>query len=134
MGKITKKEAGKRVPFNWVRLKSMWDNGKSYLEMAKALDSHYNEDGDDPTKSIRAKCSVAMTKGIKLDGKLVRFKRRSKPHTDTVSKPKATATKQAKKPTTKPKVQKPKVTAKKLAKVVPVSPSSPGKPTQPTEV
>ena len=114
MGKITKKEAGKRVPFNWVRLKSMWDNGKSYLEMAKALDSHYNEDGDDPTKSIRAKCSVAMTKGIKLDGKLVRFKRRSKPHTDTVSKPKATA--------------------KKLAKVVPVSPSSPGKPTQPTEV
>jgi hypothetical protein len=124
MGKITKKEAGKRVPFNWVRLKSMWDNGKSYLEMAKALDSHYNEDGDDPTKSIRAKCSVAMTKGIKLDGKLVRFKRRSKPHTDTVSKPKATATKQAKKPTTKPKVQKPKVTAKKLAKVVPVTAAS----------
>ena len=133
MGKAATKESMKRVPFNWTRLKKMWDEGKSYGEMAKVLDSHYNADGDDPTKSIRAKCSVAMTKGIKLDGKLVRFKRRSKPHTDTVSKPKATATKQAKKPTTKPKVQKPKVTAKKLAKAVPVTPTSPDKTTPPTE-
>jgi hypothetical protein len=47
-----------------------------------------------------------------------------------VSKPKATATKQGKKPTTKAKGQKPKVTAKKLAKVVPLTPS-PDKTTPP---
>src|ERR1017187_10243583 len=118
MGKTLTKESMKRVPFQWSRLQKMWNEGKSYLEMAKALDSHYNADGDDPTKSIRAKCSVAMTKGIKLDGKLVRFKRRSKPNTEKELKPKAMATKQAKKPTTKPK-QKPKVTVKKkAAKVV----------------
>src|ERR1017187_5917148 len=130
----TKSNTSKRVAFNWPKLKKMWDEDKSYLEMAKALDSHYDPEGDDPTKATRARCSIAMTTGVKIDGKIVRFKRRSKPHTDKESKPKATATKQAKKPTTKPKVQKPKVTAKKLAKVVPVSPSSPGKPTQPTEV
>jgi hypothetical protein len=132
MGKTATKESIKRVPFNWARLRKLWDEGKSYLEMAKVLDSHYNAQGDDPTKSVRAKCSVAMTKGIKLDGKLVRFKRRSKPHTETVSKPNATATKQAKKPTTKPKVQKPKVTAKKIAKVAPLTPS-PDKPAQSME-
>src|ERR1035437_7426480 len=132
MGKITKKEAGKRVPFNWVRLKSMWDGAKSYGEMAKVLHSHYNADGDDPTKSIRAKCSVAMTKGIKLDGKLVRFKRRSKPNTEKELKPKAMATKQAKKPTTKPK-QKPKVTVKKKAPKVVTLTAQPDKTTPPTE-
>jgi hypothetical protein len=132
MGKAATKESMKRVPFNWTRLKKMWDEGKSYGEMAKVLDSHYNADGDDPTKSIRAKCSVAMTKGVKLDGKVVRFKRRSKTHTETTSKPKATATKQVKKPSTKAKV-KPKVTAKKLAKVVPATPSSRDMTTQPTE-
>jgi hypothetical protein len=132
MGKTATKESMKRVPFNWTKLKKMWDEGKSYLEMAKVLDSHYNADGDDPTKSIRAKCSVAMSKGIRIDNKVVRFKRRSKAHTDKESKPKATApaTKQAKKPTTKPKVQKPKVTAKKPAKVVPLTPS-PDKTTPP---
>jgi hypothetical protein len=134
MGKTATKESMKRVPFNWTRLKKMWDLGKSHLEMAKALDAHYNPDGDDPTKATRARCSVAMTKGILLDGKRVFFKRRSKPNTETVSKPKVTATKQAKKPTTKPKVQKPKVTAKKPAKkVVPVTPSSPDKTTPPAE-
>ena len=133
MGKTATKESTKRVPFNWTKLKKMWDEGKSYVEMAKVLDSHYDPEGDDPTKATRARCSIAMTKGIMLDGKLVRFKRRSKPHTDTVSKPKATATKQAKKPSTKPKVQKPKATAKKLAKAVPVTPTSPDKTTPPTE-
>lgn len=133
MGKTATKESVKRVPFNWTKLKQLWDQGKTYLEMAKALDSHFNKDGDDPTKSIRAKCSVAMTKGIKLDGnKLVQFKRRSKPLKDNEAKPKGTATKQAKKPTTKFKVQKPKATVKKTAKVVPLTPS-PDKTTQPTE-
>lgn len=133
MGKTAIKESMKRVPFNWPKLKKMWDEGKSYVEMAKALDAHYNPDGDDPTKSIRAKCSVAMTKGIKIDGnKLVLFKRRSKPHSEKESKPKVTVTKKAKKATTKPKVQKPKVTAKKPAKAVAITTSS-DKPAQPTE-
>ncbi len=137
MGKTATKESMKRVPFNWTKLKKMWDEGKSYLEMAKVLDSHFDPESDDKTKATRARCSIAMTKGIKLDGKLVRFKRRSKPHTETVSKPKAkaTATKQVKKPSTS-KVQKPKpkatTTAKKLAKAVPVTPS-PDKTTPPTE-
>ena len=134
MGKTATKESLKRVPFNWTKLKKMWDEGKSYLEMAKALDSHYNAQGDDPTKSVRAKCSVAMSKGIKLDGKLVRFKRRSKPHTEKESKPKATATatKQTKKPTTS-KVQRPKVTVKKKAAKVVTLTAQPDKTTQPTE-
>jgi hypothetical protein len=132
MGKTATKVSTKRVPFNWTKLKKMWDEGKSYLEMAKALDSHFNPAGDDPTKSVRAKCSVAMTKGIKLDdGKLIRFRRRSKSHTQKESKPKATATKQAKKPTTKAKVQKPRVTVKNT-KVVHLTPT-PDKTTPPTE-
>ena len=130
MGKTATKDSVKRVPFNWTKLKKMWDEGKSYLEMAKSLDSHYNSEGDDPTKSIRAKCSVAMTKGVKLDGKLVRFKRRSKPNTGKEAKPRPTATKQVKKPTTKSKVQKPSV--KKAAKVTIITPQ-PEKPVQPTE-
>ena len=126
----------KRVPFNWTRLKKLWDEGKSYLEMAKALDSHYNPEGDDPTKATRARCSIAMTKGIQLDGKLVKFKRRSKPHTEKDSKPKAQPTKQTKKPTKKlkaqPKGQKPKAATKKVVKVVtPKDP--PDKQTQSTE-
>ena len=132
MGKTATKGSMKRVPFNWTKLKKMWDEGKSYLEMAKALDSHFNPDGDDPTKATRARCSIAMTKGIKLEGKLIRFKRRSKPNKESDSKPKATAKKQVKKPTIKSKIQKPKASVKKTAKVVPLTPS-PDKPTQPTE-
>ena len=124
----TKSNTSKRVAFNWAKLKKMWDEGKSYLEMAKALDSHYQPQGDDPLKPTRARCSIAMTKGIKLDGKRVFFKRRSKPNTE--SKPKTTATKQAKKPTAKSKVQKPKVTAKRPAKAVTLTPS-PDKTTPP---
>ena len=68
MGRTSTKESMKRVPFNWTRLKKLWDEGKSYLEMAKALDSHYNPEGDDPTKATRARCSIAMTKGIVKGG------------------------------------------------------------------
>ncbi|WP_348262852.1 hypothetical protein P8935_24055 [Telmatobacter sp. DSM 110680] len=132
MGKTATKESVKRVPFNWTKLKTMWDRGCSYEEISKSLDAHYNPAGDDPTKSVRAKCSVAMNKGIKIDGKLVRFKRRSKPHTEKELKPKPTATKQAKKPTTKSKVQKPKASVKKATKVTVVTPEA-GKPVQPTE-
>jgi hypothetical protein len=132
MGKTSNKESMKRVPFNWAKLKKMWDEGRSYLEMAKVLDSHYNAQGDDPTKSVRAKCSVAMNTGVKIDGKLVRFKRRSKPHTDKESKLKPTASKQAKKPTTKAKVQKSKASVKKATKVTVITPEA-DKPVQPTE-
>ena|ERR1035437_9024387 len=128
----TKSNTSKRVAFNWPKLKKMWDEGKSYLEMAKALDSHFNPDGDDPTKATRARCSIAMTKGIKLEGKLIRFKRRSKPNKESDSKPKATAKKQVKKPTIKSKIQKPKASVKRAAKVVPLT-TSPDKTTQPTE-
>jgi hypothetical protein len=128
----TKSNTSKRVAFNWPKLKSMWDNGKSYLEMAKALDSHFNSQGDDPTKATRARCSIAMTKGVKIDGKLIRFKRRSKPHTDKEAKPKITATKQGKKPTAKTKIQKPKASIKKAAKVTVITPEA-DKPVQATE-
>ena len=148
MGKTATKGSAKRVPFNWTKLKLLWDSGKSYLEMAKALDSHFDPESDDSTKATRARCSVAMTKGVKIDGKLVRFKRRSKPQTGKESKPKTTATKQVKKPSTKAKVQKPKVTAtatkqvkkptnkpkataKKLPEAVPLTPST-DKTTPPT--
>ena len=132
MGKTATKESMKRVSFNWQKLQKMWNEGKSYVEMAKALDAHYNPEGDDPTKATRARCSIAMTKGITLDGKVVRFKRRSTPQAQKESKPKARATKQVKKPTIKSKIQKPKASVKKTAKVVPLTPS-PDKPTQPTE-
>jgi hypothetical protein len=132
MGKTSTKGSTKRVPFQWTRLKTMWDRGCSYGEMAKALDFHYNKDGDDPTKATRARCSIAMTHGVKIDGKVVRFKPRSKPHTEKQSKPKATASKQVKKATTQTKVQKPKAAVKKTAKVVPLTPS-PDKTTPPTE-
>jgi hypothetical protein len=132
MGKTSTKESVKRSPFNWTKLKKMRDEGKSYLELAKALDTHYNAQGDDPTKSVRAKCSIAMTKGVKVEGKMVRFKRRSKPHSEKESKPKAMATKQTKKPTPKAKVQKPKASVKKTAKVTIITPST-DKTTPPTE-
>jgi hypothetical protein len=73
-----------------------------------------------------------MTKGVKIDGKLIRFKRRSKPHTDKEAKPKITATKQGKKPTAKTKIQKPKASVKKAAKVTVITPEA-DKPVQATE-
>jgi hypothetical protein len=134
MGKTATKVSTTRVPFNWAKLKQFWDQGKSYLEMAKVLDAHYDPKGDDPTKATRARCSIAMTKGIKLDGKLIRFKRRSKTQTEKESKPKAkaTATKQSKKPTTSAKVQKvKKAAAKKPTKVTVIAPQPDATP--PTE-
>lgn len=133
MGKTATKVSTKRVPFQWSKLKKLWDEGKSYLDMAKALDSHFNKDGDDPTKATRARCSIAMTKGIMLDGKRIFFKPRSKPQMTKESK--ATAAKQAKKPTPKPKgsrVKAQRTEVRKLAKVVPLTPS-PDKTTAPTE-
>jgi hypothetical protein len=59
-------------------LKQLWDAGKSYLEMAKATDPHFDSNKPDATKTTRAKISIAMNKGVMIDGKLVRFKRRER--------------------------------------------------------
>lgn len=120
MGKM-KKEATTRVPFNWVRLKNMWDAGKSYSEISKALDAHYDPEGDDPTKSVRAKVSVAMNRGVTIDGKLVHFKRRSKVAAEKTTEPKVVKAKKvaAKKAPEKTKVATAKPTVKKAAKKTP---------------
>src|ERR1035437_3018138 len=86
MGKTAKKpkaakkkaEPKTRVAIPWGRLKQLWDAGKSYLEMAKATDTHFEPNKPDATKTTRAKISVAMNKGVTIDGKLVRFKRRER--------------------------------------------------------
>jgi hypothetical protein len=95
MGKTAKKskaakpkkaEPKARVAIPWGRLKQMWDAGKSYLEMAKATDPHFDLDKPDPTKTTRAKISVAMNKRVTIDGKLVRFKRRERTKGSVVGK------------------------------------------------
>lgn len=115
-----KKEVFKRTPFPWGRLKAMWDSNRTYTEIAKALDSHFNPEGDDPTKSIRAKISVAVNRGIRIDGKMTRFARRSKAPIGKSAKPtpvktqKVTAKKAVdRKPAAAAKKVAPKATAKK---------------------
>ena len=87
MGKTAKKpkatkpkkaEPKTRVAIPWGKLKQLWDAGKSYLEMAKATDPHFDANKPDATKTTRAKISVAMNKGVTIDGKLVHFKRRER--------------------------------------------------------
>src|ERR1035438_601526 len=94
MGKTAKKKVAKtkkaepktRVAIPWGKLKQLWDAGKSYLEMAKATDPHFDPEKPDATKTTRAKISVAMNKGVTIDGKLVRFKRRERLKGSVVSK------------------------------------------------
>ena len=95
MGKIAKKpkaakpkkaEPTTRVAIPWGKLKQLWDAGKSYLEMAKATDPHFDPNKPDATKTTRAKISVAMNKGVMIDGKLVRFKRRERTKDGVVGK------------------------------------------------
>lgn len=76
--KAKKPEPITRVAIPWAKLKQMWDVGKSYLEMAKATDPNFDVNKPDATKTTRAKISVAMNKGVTIDGKLVRFKRRER--------------------------------------------------------
>jgi len=119
-----KKVIAARVSFQWNRLQTMWNAGKSYLEMAKALDSHFNEQGNDPTKATRARISIAVNKGIRINGKLVRFKRRSKAPVEKKSKamsvkvkkvPAMTVPKKKSKATGKKAETKPAATVKKVA-------------------
>ena len=95
MGKIAKKpkatkpkkaEQKARVAIPWGKLKQLWDAGKSYLEMAKATDPHFDPNKPDATKTTRAKINVAMNKGVTIDGKLVRFKRRERTKGSVVGK------------------------------------------------
>jgi hypothetical protein len=84
--KTKKAEPKTRVAIPWGKLKQMWDAGKSYLEMAKSTDPHFDPNKLDATKTTRAKISVAMNKGVTIDGKLVRFKRRERTKGSVVGK------------------------------------------------
>jgi len=48
--KAKKSEPKARVAIPWGRLKQLWDAGKSYLEMAKATDPHFDPEKPDATK------------------------------------------------------------------------------------
>jgi hypothetical protein len=131
MGKIAKKpkaakpkkaEPTTRVAIPWGKLKQLWDAGKSYLEMAKATDPHFDPNKPDATKTTRAKISVAMNKGVMIDGKLVRLKRRERTKKGVVG------TKASK---DKPQSKSTKVKAVKT--VTKVKASEPIKPVEPTE-
>jgi hypothetical protein len=122
MGKTAKKpkaakpkkaEPTTRVSIPWGKLKQLWGAGKSYLEMAKATDPHFDPTKPDATKTTRAKISIAMNKGVTIDGKLVRFKRRERTKGNVVGK-KAGKDKPQSKPT-KAKVVK-TVTVKTVKK------------------
>jgi hypothetical protein len=90
MGKAAKKETPKRVPFNWAKLKKMAESGASIVEMAEATDPHYRTSkSDDKTKPTRARLSIAANKGVRIEGRIVRFKRRVKAQTEKQSKAKA---------------------------------------------
>jgi hypothetical protein len=84
--KTKKAEPTTRAAIPWGKLKQLWDAGKSYLEMAKATDPHFDSNKSDATKTTRAKISVAMNKGVTIDGKLVRFKRRERTKVSVVGK------------------------------------------------
>jgi hypothetical protein len=138
MGKTAKKskaakpkkaEPKARVAIPWGKLKQMWDSGKSYLEMAKATDPHFDVNKPDATKTTRAKISVAMNKGVTIDGKLVRFKRRERTKGSVVGKKTSKGKPQSKTKPTKAKVVKISTAktekAGKEVKTVPVKPAEP---------
>jgi hypothetical protein len=88
MGK--KKETPKRVPFNWPKLKKMAESGASIVQMAEATDPHYRtSESADRTKPTRARLSIAANKGVRIEGRVVRFKRRVKAEQQNQSKRKA---------------------------------------------
>ena len=126
--KTKKAEPKARVAIPWGKLKQMWDAGKSYLEMAKATDPHFDPSKPDATKTTRAKISVAMNKGVTIDGKLVRFKRRERTKDVAIGK-KASKKKPQAKPT---KAKAVKIsTAKTEKKEKEVKPAEPVKTTEP---
>jgi hypothetical protein len=54
--------------------------------MEKATDPHFDPNKPDATKTTRAKISIAMNKGVMIDGKLVCFKRRERTKDGVVGK------------------------------------------------
>ena len=120
--KTKKADQKARAATPWGKLKRLWDAGKSYLEMAKATDPHFDPNKPAATKTTRAKISVAMNKGVMIDGKLVRLKRRERPKKGVVGT-------QASKD--KPQSKSTKVKAVKT--VTKVKASEPIKPVEPTE-
>src|ERR1035437_9874565 len=137
MGKTAKKpkaakkkaEPKTRVAIPWGKLKQLWDAGKSYLEMAKATDPHFDPDKPDATKTARAKISIAMNKGVTIDGKLVRFKRRERTKGRVVGK-KASKGKPQSKPT---KAKVVKINTPKTEKAGKDVKAEPVKSTEPSE-
>jgi len=131
--KTKKPEQKARVAIPWGRLKQMWDAGKSYLEMAKATDPHFDVNKPDATKTTRAKISIAMNKGVTVDGKLVRFKRRERTKGTVVGKKaskekgKAKSTKAKAGKVSTAKTEK----AGKDVKAVPVKPAEPSEADEP---
>jgi hypothetical protein len=117
--KTKKAEQKTRVAIPWGKLKQLWDAGKSYLEMAKATDPHFDPNKPDATKTTRAKISVAMNKGVTIDGKLIRFKRRERTKGSVVGK---------KVSKDKPKSKSKQVKAKVVKTVTKVKASEPIKP------
>ena len=128
--KAKKPEPKTRVAIPWGKLKQLWDAGKSYLEMAKATDPHFDSNKPDATKTTRAKISIAMNKGVTIDGKLVRFKRRERTKGSVIGK-KARKDKPQSKPT---KAKAGKIsTAKTVKKEKKVKPAEPVKTAEPSE-
>ena len=129
--KATNPKPSTRVAVPWKKIKEMWDAGKPYLEIAKATDPHFDSSKADATKTTRAKISVGMNKGVKIDGKLVHFKRRERTKDAVVGEKVSTE-----KPQSKPKQVKAKssntakteTTGKEVKVAEPVKPAEPIKP------
>jgi len=130
--KAKKPEPKTRVAIPWAKLKQMWDAGKSYLEMAKSTDPHFDSNKPDATKTTRAKISIAMNKGVMIDGKLVRFKRRERTK-GTVASKKASKDKPRSKPT-KSKVVKISTATEKAKKEVKAEPVKTAEPSEAAEL
>lgn len=74
MATKTKVRAHNDIP--WNKIRKMWDNGKSYEFMAKAVD-RFDPKSADPTKPMRAIISRGLTVGFKDEtGKVVKLKPR----------------------------------------------------------
>jgi hypothetical protein len=97
--------------------------------MAKATDPHFDPNKPDATKTTWAKISIAMNKGVAIDGKLVRFKRRERTKDSVIGK-KTSKEKRKSKPT---KVKAVKTSTTKTEKTRKEVKAEPVKPTEPSE-
>ena len=131
--KTKKVEPITRVAIPWAKLKQLWDAGKSYLEMAKSTDPHFDPNKPNPTKTTRAKISIAMNKGVTIDGKLVRFKRRERTKGTVVGK-KASTGKPQPKPTKAKVVKISMAKTEKTGKDVKAVPVKPAEPSEAAEL